>query len=150
MKKGELLSKALLLATNAHNGQFDRSGEPYIMHVLTVMQLLDPSAADEELRCIAVLHDTVEDTKTTFQDLRDIGMTDRIVEGVRAMTKMNGQTYEEYQEGVFANRDAMYVKMADLTHNSDIRRLKGISEKDIERTAKYHRFFLEIKSKLEK
>ena len=150
MKKGEILSRALLLATNAHNGQFDRAGEPYIMHVLTVMQLLDPSVVDEELRCIAVLHDTVEDTKTTFQDLRDIGMTDRVVEGVRAMTKMNGQTYEEYKEGVFANIDAMYVKMADLTHNSDIRRLKGISEKDIERTAKYHRFFLEIKSKLEK
>ena len=150
MKKGELLSKAIHIATNAHYGQFDRGGEPYVLHVLSVMQLLDVSAVDEELRCIAVLHDTVEDTKTTFQELRDACMTDRIVEGVRAMTKMNGQTYDEYKQGVFANRDAMYVKMADLTHNSDIRRLKGISEKDIERTAKYHRFFLEIKANLEK
>lgn len=145
-KRGELLSKAIHLATNAHHGQFDRGGNPYILHVFSVMNLLDSS--EEELQCVALLHDVVEDTKTTFQDLRDLGFSDRVVNAVRLLTKMPGQTYDEYKAGVFSSEDAMKVKMADLTHNSDIRRLKGISEKDIERMAKYHTFFLEIQAKL--
>ena len=147
MKKGELLSKAIVLATNAHNGQFDRGGNPYILHPLRVMDLLEEK--DEELQCIAILHDVIEDTKVTFADMRELGLTERIIKAVTILTKMPGQTYEEYKEGVFSNVDAMKVKKADLTHNSDIRRLKGISEKDIERMAKYHRFFLEIQSKLQ-
>lgn len=59
-----------------------------------------------------------------------------------------GQTYEEYKEAVFSNKDAMLVKMADLRHNSDIRRLKGVTQKDIERMAKYNQFYLEIKARL--
>lgn len=147
MKKGELLSKAIVLATNAHNGQFDRGGNPYILHPLRVMDLLEEK--DEELQCIAILHDVIEDTKVTFAEMRELGLTERIIKAVALLTKMPGQTYEEYKEGVFSNVDAMKVKKADLTHNSDIRRLKGISEKDIERMAKYHRFFLEIQSKLQ-
>ena len=147
MKKGELLSKAILIATNSHHGQFDRGGNPYILHPLTVLDILNTN--DEELQCICLLHDVIEDTKTTFQDLREAGMTDRIIEAVRALTKMPGQTYDEYKDGVFANVDAMKVKQADLTHNSDIRRLKGISDKDVERMAKYHMFFLQIQSKLQ-
>lgn len=146
MKKGELLSKAILIATNAHHGQFDKGGNPYILHPLAVMGLIED--ADEELQSIAVLHDVIEDTKVTWQDLKEAGMTDRIIAAVRLLTKMPGQTYEEYKEGVFSNADAMRVKKADLTHNSDIRRLKGISERDIERMAKYHRFYLEIQSRL--
>jgi len=147
MKKGELLSKAIHLATNAHHGQFDKGGNPYILHVFNVMNLLENP--DEELQCIALLHDVIEDTKTTFAELREAGFTDRVIDAVNLLTKHRGQSYEEYKAGVFSNVDAMKVKMADLTHNSDIRRLKGISEKDIERMAKYHRFFLEIKSKLQ-
>lgn len=146
MKKGELLSKAILIATNAHHGQFDKGGNPYILHPFKVMNLLEES--DEELQCIALLHDVIEDTKTTFQDLRDAGMTDRIIEAVRLLTKMPGQTYDEYKAGVFSNTDAMKVKKADLTHNTDVRRLKGVAEKDIERMARYHRFVWEIHSHL--
>lgn len=147
MKKGELLSKAIHLATNAHHGQFDKGGSPYILHVFAVMNLLENP--DEELQCIALLHDVIEDTKTTFSELREAGFTERVITAVNLLTKHRGQSYEEYQAGVFSNIDAMKVKRADLTHNSDIRRLKGISEKDIERMAKYHRFFLEIQSKLQ-
>lgn len=146
-KRGELLSKAIHLATNAHHGQFDKGGNPYILHPFAVMNLLENP--DEELQCIALLHDVVEDTRTTFKELREIGFTDRVIEAVRLLTKMPGQEYDEYKEGVFSNIDSMKVKMADLTHNSDIRRLKGISDKDIERMAKYNRFFLEIKAKLQ-
>ena len=146
MKKGEMLSKAIHIATNAHHGQFDKGGKPYILHCFRVMNYLDTD--DEELQCVALLHDVAEDTKVTFQDMRDAGMTDRVISALKLVTKMPGQTYEEYKFGVLSNIDSMKVKKADLTDNSDIRRLKGISEKDIERTVKYHRFYLEIESKL--
>ncbi len=149
MKKGELLGKAIVFATNAHAGQFDRGGKPYILHTLSVMRFTEEEFGfDEELLAIAVLHDTVEDTKTTWKDLNDEGFTERMILALKALTKVNGQTYDEYQEGVFANVDAMKVKMNDLRHNSDIRRLKGVTEKDIERLAKYSRFFIEIQARL--
>ena len=142
-----MLGKMLVLATNAHAGQFDRGGNPYILHPLKVMHYLKTD--DEELMCMALGHDVVEDTGTTFKDLRDAGMSERVIAGIRALTKMPGQTYEEYKEAVFANRDAMRVKMADLRHNTDVRRLKGVSEKDLARMAKYLQFFSEIKARLE-
>jgi len=145
MKKGELLGKVLVLATNAHAGQFDKGGKPYILHPLAVMSLLNSD--DEELQCVALLHDVIEDTKTTWKELEEVGCTPRIIEAVRALTKMPGQSYDEYKEGVFQNKDAMLVKMADLRHNTDIRRLKGVSQKDIDRLAKYNRFFLELQSR---
>jgi (p)ppGpp synthase/HD superfamily hydrolase len=146
MKKGELLGKVLVLATNAHAGQFDRGGNPYILHPLKVMHYL--KTTDEELQCMALLHDVVEDTKTTWKDLEEIGCTERVINGVRALTKQPGQTYDEYKETVFANEDAMRVKLCDLRHNTDIRRLKGVTQKDIDRMAKYNQFFLEIQARL--
>jgi guanosine-3',5'-bis(diphosphate) 3'-pyrophosphohydrolase len=146
MRKGELLGKVLVLATNAHAGQFDRGGNPYILHPIKVMHYLKTD--DEELQCIALLHDVIEDTKTTWQDLQDIGCTARVISGVRVLTKMPGQTYDEYKKEVFANLDAMKVKACDLRHNTDIRRLKGVTQKDIDRMAKYNQFYLEIQSRL--
>jgi GTP diphosphokinase / guanosine-3',5'-bis(diphosphate) 3'-diphosphatase len=148
MQKGQLLDKVLVFATNAHAGQFDKGGNPYILHPLAVMNYL--ATDDEELQCIALLHDTVEDTKTTWKDLEQIGCTERVIRAVKALTKLPGQSYEEYQEAVFANEDAMKVKLCDLRHNTDIRRLKGVSQKDIDRLAKYNRFYLEIQSRLNK
>lgn len=148
MKKGEMLGKMLVIATNAHAGQFDRGGNPYILHPLKVMHYLKTD--DEELMCMALGHDVIEDTSVTYKDLRDVGITERVIDGIRALTKVPGQTYDEYKEGVFANKDAMQVKMADLRHNTDIRRLKGVSEKDVARMVKYQLFYSEIKAKLEK
>ena len=146
MKKGELLGKVLLLATTAHAGQFDRGGKPYILHPLKVMHYLKTD--DEELQCIALLHDVIEDTDTSWKDLEAIGCTSRVIAGVRVLTKMPGQTYDEYKNEVFANLDAMRVKSCDLRHNTDIRRLKGVTEKDIARIAKYNQFYLEIQARL--
>ncbi len=147
MKKGEMLGKMLVIATNAHAGQFDRGGNPYILHPLKVMHYL--KTTDEELMCMALGHDVIEDTSVTYKDLREAGISERVIEGIRSLTKQPGQTYDEYKQGVFANVDAMRVKMADLRHNTDIRRLKGVTEKDIARMAKYHQFFVEIKARLE-
>jgi (p)ppGpp synthase/HD superfamily hydrolase len=146
MKKGEMLGKMLVIATNGHAGQFDRGGAPYILHPLKVMHYLKSN--DEEEMCIALGHDLFEDTKVTRQQLIDAGISLRVVYGILALTKMPGQSLEEYKEQVFANNDAMKVKRADLRHNSDIRRLKGVTEKDLARIAKYHQFYLEIEAKL--
>ena len=145
--KGRKLSNMLILMTNAHEGQFDKGGSPYQLHPLKVMHYT--KSDDEEIQCIALGHDVIEDTTTTFQNLREAGMSERVIAGIKALTKMPGQTYDEYKQVVFANRDAMIVKMADLRHNTDIRRLKGITEKDIARMTKYHTFFMELKARLE-
>jgi GTP diphosphokinase / guanosine-3',5'-bis(diphosphate) 3'-diphosphatase len=147
MKKGELLNKMLVLATNAHSGQYDRGGNPYILHCLKVMHYL--RSDDEELQCIALGHDIVEDTDVTYKQLVEEGFTERIIEGIQCLTKQRGETYDEYKLRVFSSEDAMRVKLADLRHNSDIRRLKGVTEKDIARIEKYHRFWLEITAKLQ-
>ena len=146
MKRGEMLGTMLVIATNAHSGAFDRGGSPYILHPLKVMHYL--KSDDEELMCIALGHDVIEDTSVTYKDLRDAGISERVISGIRALTKVPGQTYDEYKEGVFASEDAMRVKMSDLRHNTDIRRLKGVTEKDIARMAQYHTFFMEIKARL--
>lgn len=147
MRKGEMLATMLVIATNAHAGQFDKGGSPYILHPLKVMHYLKSN--DEELQCIALGHDVIEDTKVTYAELREAGISERVIAGIDALTKQPGQTLNEYKERVFANPDAMRVKMCDLRHNSDIRRLKGVTDKDLERMAKYQRFFLEIQARLE-
>lgn len=148
MKKGEMLEKALHTMVNAHSGQLDKGGSPYAMHPLAVMALLDTD--DEELQCIALLHDAVEDSNLTFSELSSLGFTDRVIDGVRDMTKMKGQTEDEYYENLKRNKDAILVKMADLTHNSDFRRLKGLRDKDIARMVKYQTRYWELKMIMEK
>ena len=143
MRKGELLNKMLVLATTRHAGQFDRGGNPYILHPLKVMYYLKSN--DEELQCIALAHDLVEDTDTTYAELQEMGFTDRIIQGIAALTKQPGESYDEYKLRVKANPDAVKVKMADLRHNTDIRRLKGVTDKDLARMEKYHRFYLELR-----
>ena len=147
MKRGEMLDKMLLIVTNAHHGQFDKGGSPYILHPLKVMHYLKTD--DEELMCMALGHDVIEDTKTTYAELREAGISERVISAIKCLTKQPGQTMEKYKDVIFSSTDAMRVKMADLRHNSDIRRLKGVTEKDLARMAKYHMFYLEIKARLE-
>ena len=142
MRKGELLSNVLVYVTNKHAGQFDKGGNPYILHPLKVMYYL--KSDDEELQCIALGHDVIEDTNATYDELRGLGCSERVIVGIAALTKVPGETYEEYKGRVKANSDAIKVKKCDLRHNSDIRRLKGVSEKDIARAVKYHQFYLEL------
>lgn len=148
MSKTKMLNTMFRIATNAHEGQYDKGGKPYILHPLKVMHYLKTD--DVELQCIALGHDLLEDTLVTPQFLWDSGMTERVIEGIKALTKVEGETYEQYKEKVFANKDAMQVKLCDLRHNTDIRRLKGVTEKDIARMVKYYTFYLEIVQRLEK
>lgn len=142
MKRGVVLSEMILIATTHHAGQFDRGGNPYILHPLTVMRLLHNNVRDEELmQAAAVGHDVLEDTKCTKQEMVERGIPSEIIDAIMCVTKMPGQSYEEYQEAVKSNKIATFVKMADLTHNSDLTRLKGVSDKDIERHSKYIKFY---------
>lgn len=139
----KFLDLAIKTAVEGHSGQFDKGGNPYILHCLAVMHLVDSN--ESEVRQIAVMHDLIEDVKTfTYQKLRELGFSERVIDGVRALTKVPGESYDEYLARVSANRDAVLVKLADLTHNTDIRRLKGATEKDIQRTAKYYTAFLHL------
>jgi len=141
MIKGEMLSKMISLATKRHAGQFDKGGSPYILHPLTVMHRLRTD--DEELQCIAVGHDLLEDTSVTIADLWGLGFSNRVISGIVCLTK--NASYD-YRLQVKRNPDAIRVKMEDLRHNSDIRRLKGVTEKDIARMVRYHEFYTELKA----
>lgn len=138
-----LLATAIAFSAEKHKNQFDKGGMPYFLHPLKVMHYL--KSDDMELMAIAVLHDVVEDTDVTYQDLRDLGMTERVIAGINALTKLPGQTPEEYLAGIKANKDAIKVKLCDLRHNMDARRLKGVTEKDRARLDKYAKMYWELK-----
>ena len=147
MKKGEMLSIAIQIAVEAHAGQFDRGGKPYVLHPLYILYKLREE--DEETQCIGVLHDSVEDNrKITYAYLRERGMSERVIEGVRCITKVPGETEEEYLEKVLSNIDTMKAKKEDLNHNSKLSRLKGVTEKDLDRNKKYQKMYFVINSKL--
>lgn len=143
---GVLLSNFIRLAVNGHHGQYDKAGKPYILHCLRVMYGIDPE--DEELQCIAVAHDLIEDAKVTYQDIIMIGATKRILRGIWGMTRIPGETEDEYRERISANLDCIKCKLSDLKDNGDITRLKGVTEKDFTRMKKYHESFLLFKRKL--
>ena len=142
--RGEMLSKMISLATERHAGQFDKGGRPYILHPLTVMHRLRTD--DEELQCIAVGHDLLEDTATTPEELLSLDFSKRVVIGILDLTKQPTDSDSVYRRRVKMNPDAIRVKIEDLRHNSDIRRLKGVTDKDIARMIRYHEFFLELQA----
>ncbi len=126
--------KALELATKAHFGQKDKAGKDYILHPITVASFMD---TDEE-KAVAYLHDVVEDTSVSLEDLSKI-FSSTIVEAVDAITKRENEKYEEYLKRVSTNKIARKVKVSDMLHNMDLTRLPKITEKDIERVNKYKR-----------
>lgn len=133
-----LLERAIQIAVDAHAGQMGKDGSPYILHPLRLMLKMD----DEQSRMAAILHDVVEDTKVTFADLEAEGFPEVVLEAVRLLTHEDGVPYEEYVEEIKPNALARKVKLADLEDNSDIRRLSGIEEKDLQRLKKYHHAWL--------
>jgi (p)ppGpp synthase/HD superfamily hydrolase len=129
-----LLSKAIQIAAKAHDGQTDKSGMPYISHVLRVMEA--GKTIDEKI--VGVLHDIVEDTDWTLEQLEHEGFPLHIVEAIRCLTKTSeDEDYFEFIERVKSNPLAIQVKINDLTDNMDIRRLEQITDNDVERLRKY-------------
>lgn len=130
-----LVKKAYEIARNAHFGQKDKAGVDYIKHPETVANLVQT----DEHKIVAYLHDVVEDTALTLDDLMRHGFPNRIISAVDTLTKKNGQSYQSYLELVKRNDLAKVVKLADLQHNSDLSRLKTVEPKDVERQEKYRR-----------
>ena len=134
-EKMTLLEKAIEIAVRAHAGQKGKDGSPYILHPLRVMTRV---GTDEE-RIAAVLHDVVEDSDVTLDDLRQAGFSEKVLTTVKLLTHEEGVSYEDYVNRLKSDPMARRIKLADLEDNSDIRRLSGIEEKDLERLRKYHR-----------
>ena len=128
------LAEAIALAATAHVNQKDKAGAPYILHPLRMMQSL--TAEDE--RIAAVLHDVVEDTDLTLDDLRQRGFTESVVSAVDALTKRDGEAYDQFIERARQHPVARRVKLADIEDNLDLLRLTELTEKDVERLRKYH------------
>ena len=134
-----MLAKAIAITSKAFEHRFDKGGKPYILHCLYVMGKMPVN--DPELQQIAVMHDLVEDTGWTLDDLRKEGFSERVVAGVGIMTHNHEVPYDDYIHLIATNKDARLVKLADLEHNSIIFRMKGLRKKDFDRLEKYHRAY---------
>ncbi len=132
------LNRAIEIATQAHAGQIDKVGRPYIEHPLRVMTL----GKSEEERIVGVLHDVVEDTPWTFEQLSHEGFSEEIIEALWYVTKLSEEEpYDDFIARIKKNPLATRVKLNDLTDNMDIRRLPYLSDKDVKRLKKYLRAY---------
>ena len=116
-----LTCKAMHIAYNAHHGQLDKSGAPYIFHPIHLAEQMD----DEYACCAALLHDVVEDTAVTLEDLQK-EFPEEVVEAVRLLTHLEEVPDEEYLLAIRENPLALKVKLADNAHNSDQTRCNGM------------------------
>lgn len=140
-----MLDKAILIATNAHQGQTDKAGQPYILHPLRVML----SRINETERICAVLHDVIEDTDITLEYLRNEGFSEEVLYALDSLTRRCDETYDEFIGRVISNRIACNVKLADLCDNMDLTRIKKPTEEDYQRIEKYRKAAARILDSLE-
>ena len=117
----DYINTAAEIAIKKHRNQVDKIGMPYILHPMAVASLLDTP----EQKCAGLLHDILEDTDMTEEDLLEAGIPARVVEIVKLVTHekpCEGKDYEDYLTKIKADPDARAVKLADLTHNTDPKR----------------------------
>jgi (p)ppGpp synthase/HD superfamily hydrolase len=130
------LERAIAIAAEAHAGQVDKAGAPYVLHPVRMM--LRMSSTDE--RIVAVLHDVCEDCAGwTFDRLRREGFSDHIIQALQSVTKRDGEDYEAFVRRAATNPIGRRVKLADLDDNSDLSRIAMPSERDFRRIEKYRR-----------
>jgi (p)ppGpp synthase/HD superfamily hydrolase len=127
------LERAIAIAAEAHQGAQDKGGQPYILHPLRVMLAID--SPDE--RIVAVLHDVLEDTPWTADQLRKVGFSETVIQAVDALTKREGEEYMAYVSRAGANVVARSVKLADLADNMDAARLPSQTEENRARIERY-------------
>lgn len=139
----DLYEKATLLAQSAHKGQVDKAGKDYFQaHLLPVSELVPD---EPYLKEIALLHDTLEDTSVTEEQLRQM-FPDEIVDSVVTLTKGKHEKYMDYIQRVKKDKRATKVKKCDLKQNMDLSRLNTVTEKDIKRHEKYAKALEELES----
>lgn len=134
------LEQAIAVAAAAHAGQLDKQGLPYIEHPLAVMRLVASVNAGVDAQVAAVLHDVVEDTAVTLDDLQRFGFSAAVIDAVDALTKRPGEARDLFIRRAHRNPIARVVKRADIAHNSDAERLDPLPEVDRNRLrSKYRR-----------
>ncbi len=135
------LDKAILIAANAHQGQKTRYGETAILHPLRIMM----SMITEDEKITAILHDVIEDSDWTLDDLRNEGFSAEIVEAVDCLTKREGEDYMDYIDRTKRTSLSQTVKIGDLEDNMNMQRVnREIIQKDLERFARYHKAWLSL------
>lgn len=125
--------KAMKLCFQAHKQQLDKSGIPYVFHPIHLAEQMK----DEETTIVALLHDVVEDSEYSLEDLRALGFGDSVIEAIALMTHDEAVPYMDYVAKIKANPIARAVKLEDLRHNSDLTRLDTVDHKAVERVKKY-------------
>ncbi len=134
------LAHAIALAAEAHKHQKDRAGAAYILHPLRLMFKMN----DESAMIAAVLHDVVEDTEWTLDDLRAEGFSDDVLHAVDCLTQRKGEPYNALIQRAKQHPIAARVKIADLEDNMDIKRLNTMNAYDADRLEKYHAAWREL------
>ena len=129
----ELTKKALKLCFTVHKEQVDKSGLPYVFHPFHLAEQME----DEQTTVVALLHDVVEDSDLTLNDLRQMGFPDPIIAALALLTHDPAVEYMDYVRAIKDNPIARAVKLADLKHNSDLTRLDTVDEKALTRREKY-------------
>lgn len=129
----KMTKKALRLSFNAHKDQVDKSGMPYVYHPFHLAEQMD----SEETVTVALLHDVVEDTDYTMEDMIAMGFPKSVTDALALMTHDKAVPYMDYVAKIKANPIATAVKLADLRHNSDTSRLETIDETVLRRVQKY-------------
>lgn len=125
--------KALKLCFDAHKKQLDKSGMPYVFHPFHLAEQMKT----EETTIVALLHDVVEDTDYTIEDLKQMGFEEIVIQAISLLTHDDAVEYMDYVREIKKNPIARVVKLADLKHNSDLSRLDVIDEKALARREKY-------------
>lgn len=136
-----MTKKAIKLMYEKHKDQVDKSNIPYVLHPIHVAEQM----ADEYRTVVALLHDIVEDTDVTLEQLDMMGFPQEVLDALRVLTHSSGVDYFKYIEEIGTNEIAIDVKLADLEHNSDLSRLDEITEKDIARVEKYKKSMAYLK-----
>ena len=129
----DLTKQAMKLCFEAHKNQKDKSGMPYVFHPFHLAEQM----TDELTTVAALLHDVVEDTDYTFEDLRGMGYPEKVLEALMLLTHDDATPYLAYVERLKENPIASAVKLADLRHNSDLSRLDHVDQKALDRVEKY-------------
>lgn len=139
------LGRAIAIAAAAHEQQYSRSGHPYILHPLRMM--MQGNTVEEQI--VAVLHDVVEHSDWTIEQLEQNGFPSNIVTAVEHLTRRSGEPYEQFIERILTDPLATRVKRYDLEDNMSITRLESLSESDWERMQRYHAAYQRVLQALE-
>ncbi|MBX7221538.1 MAG: HD domain-containing protein [Blastocatellia bacterium] len=135
------LARAIAIAATAHQEQRDKAGAPYVLHPIRMMLRMNT----EVEMMAAVLHDVIEDTPWTLEQLQAEGFSEEVVAAVDCLSHRPDEPYSEFIERIRSNHIAMRVKLADIEDNMDFRRIKNLTERDLRRVEKYHHYWKLLK-----